>query len=93
MLKYENAELKSVIWMRKKRLSKKCIVLKGKFVVITKEIQKELIEMKRKTKKSWAKEKKRRARLILKELKIEVMEVLNDSEAEECEMQDCITVQ
>jgi len=93
MLRHENAELKSVIRTRKERLSGKRIVLKGKFVVTTEEIQKGLAEAERKTKKSRAKGKKRRARSISEESEIEVMEVLNDSEAEECEMQDCITVQ
>jgi hypothetical protein len=44
VLRRENAELKSVIRTRKERQSGKCIVLKGKFVVTTEEIQKGLAE-------------------------------------------------
>jgi hypothetical protein len=93
VLRRENAELKSVISTRKERLSGKRIALKGKFIVTTEEIQRGLAAAERKTRKTRIKRGKRRARSVSEESEMEVVEVLDDSEREEHEIQDCITVQ
>ncbi len=50
ILRRENTELKSVIRTRKERLSGKRIILRGKFIVSTEEVQRKLAEAERKTK-------------------------------------------
>ena len=82
-----------MISTRKERLSGKCIILKGKFIVTTEEIHKGLATAERKTKKTQVKKEKRRARSVSAELEMEAVEVLDDSETEEREIQDCIAVQ
>ena len=93
VLRRENAELKSVISTRKERLSGKCIILKGKFIVTTEAIHKGLAAAERMTKKTRVKKGKRRAKSVSTESEMEVVDVLDDLETEEHEIQDCIAVQ
>ena len=93
VLRWENAELKSVISTWKERLSGKHIILKGKFIVTTEAIHKGLAAAERKTKKTRVKKGKRRAKLVSAESEMEVVDVLDDLETEEREIEDCIAVQ
>ena len=77
---------------RKERLSTKRIILKGKFIVSTEEIQNRLAEAERITK-----EKKRKRGCGKNKRPIKEMEMLEDdtsdgSDVEKCEIFDCIDV-
>ena len=82
-----------MISTQKERLSDKCIILKGKFIVTTEEIHKGLAAAEKKTKKTRVKKGKRRAKLVSAESEMEVVDVLDDLETEEREIEDCIAVQ
>src|SRR4030095_653914 len=92
ILRRENAELKSVISARKERLAGKRIILKGKFIVSTEEIQKELAEAERKTQEKRSKKGQRRARSMIRDEELEDESMDDESESEEQEIRDCIVV-
>ena len=91
MLRKENGELKEFLNKRTERQSGKRVILKGKFVITTEQIYKDLADAERKTKLS--KKKRKRSRAVSEEEELELLEVFDVVENKEREIQDCIAVQ
>jgi len=91
VLRKENGELKEFLNKRTERQSGKRVILKGKFVITTEQIYKDLADAERKTKLS--KKKRKRSRAVSEEEELELLEVFDVVENKEREIQDCIAVQ
>jgi hypothetical protein len=93
VLRKENGELKGFLNKRMERQSGKRVILKGKFVITTEPIYKDLMNAERKTKKKPARGKQKQTRAASEEEELELVEVLDVVENEEHEIHDCIAVQ
>jgi hypothetical protein len=93
VLRRENAELKSVIGKRKERLSTKHRILKGKFIVSTEEIQKQLSAAERQTREKKARKGKRGTKAAVQQAEMEEEDTSDESDMEEREIQDSIVVE
>jgi len=92
LLRKENSKLKQVLNKRKERLSGKCLVLKGQFIVTTEELQAKLAEAKRNTKQKKTKISRKKVASHA-----EIQETGQEDTEEEMdempqELQDCIEV-
>jgi hypothetical protein len=93
VLRKEVADLKSVIGKRKERLSTKRIILKGKFIVSTEEIQKQLSDAERQTRAKKAKKGKRAPKAAIQHAETEEEDTSEESDTEERVIQDSIVVE
>ena len=93
VLRKENGELKEFLNKRTERQSGKRVILKGKFMITTEQIYKDLADAEQKTKKKLSKRKQKKSRSVSEEEELELLEVFDVVEDKEREIQDCIAVQ
>jgi len=89
VLRKENTDLSK----RKERLSTKRVILKGKFIVSTEEIQKLLSEAEAKTNAKKAKKGNRTTKRMVQRVETEEEDLSDDSDTEEREILDSIVVE
>jgi hypothetical protein len=93
ILQHENAELKQLINKRKERTSGKRLILKGKFIVSTEEVHRQLLEAEKATKERKNKKRKTKRQRARIDVDTDAEDIEESAEHELPEIDECIEVQ
>ena len=93
ILRHENTELKQIINKRKERTCGKRVILKGKVIITTEEVQRQLMEAERATKERKNKKRKKGHQRASHDIEVDAEDIEDCAEDEQQEIDDCIEVQ